>query len=65
MTFQYICFIFRATSTSFHNEFLARACVSWRERLREGEFTHDNQLKLKGEAEKEKEKSKLDPWKVS
>lgn len=37
--------------------------MDWRERLTEGEFTPENQAKLK--ADQEKEKSKLDPWKVT
>lgn len=45
-----------------NNEFFARACLEWRERLSEGEFTPEHQQKLKAEAEREK--SKLDPWKV-
>ncbi|RXG67877.1 Polycomb protein Asx [Armadillidium vulgare] len=53
----------KVISTGFHNEFLARACLSWKDRLSEGEFTHDNQVKLRGEVEKER--SKLDPWKVA
>lgn len=52
----------RLNSSSLNNEFFARACLEWRERLSEGEFTPENQLKLKAEAEKEK--SKLDPWKI-
>lgn len=48
--------------SSLNNEFFARACVEWQNRLAEGEFTPENQLKLKSEAEKEK--SKLDPWKL-
>ncbi|CAL4174480.1 unnamed protein product, partial [Meganyctiphanes norvegica] len=46
-----------------NNEFFGRACESWRVRLGEGEFIHDNQVKLKAEAEKER--TKLDPWKVA
>lgn len=49
-------------NSSLTNEFFARACLEWRERLAEGEFTPENQLKLRAEAEKEK--CKLDPWKV-
>lgn len=48
--------------SSLNNEFFARACLEWRERLAEGEFTPENQMKLKTEAEKEK--NKLDPWKL-
>uniref|UniRef100_A0A336MBA4 CSON014606 protein n=1 Tax=Culicoides sonorensis TaxID=179676 RepID=A0A336MBA4_CULSO len=49
-------------SSSLNNEFFNRACLEWRDRLAEGEFTPENQVKLKTEAEKEK--SKLDPWKL-
>lgn len=52
----------RLNSSSLNNEFFARACLEWPERLKEGEFTPENQLKLRSEAEKEK--SKLDPWKL-
>nr|CRL92662.1 ASX [Drosophila subobscura] len=52
----------RLTASCLNNEFFARACLEWRERLSEGEFTPENQLKLKTEAEREK--NKLDPWKV-
>lgn len=68
--------------SSLNNEFFARACLEWKERLSEGksefasfhttfthfssfligEFTPENQMKMKTEAEKEK--SKLDPWKL-
>lgn len=52
----------RLSSSGLNNEFFARACLEWRERLAEGEFTPENQQKLKCEAEREK--SKLDPWKL-
>ncbi|XP_055923635.1 polycomb protein Asx isoform X2 [Eupeodes corollae] len=52
----------RLGPSSLNNEFFARACLEWRERLSEGEFTPENQVKLKSEAEKEK--NKLDPWKL-
>lgn len=52
----------RLNPSSLNNEFFARACLEWRDRLSEGEFMPENQLKLKSEAEKEK--SKLDPWKL-
>lgn len=54
--------LFRLSASGLNNEFFARACLEWRERLAEGEFTPENQQKLKAEAEKEK--SKLDPWKL-
>ncbi|XP_022919114.2 polycomb group protein Asx isoform X1 [Onthophagus taurus] len=52
----------RLNASSLNNEFFARACVEWQERLSEGEFTPENQQKLKTEADKER--SKLDPWKL-
>ncbi|KAK9510570.1 hypothetical protein O3M35_005319 [Rhynocoris fuscipes] len=54
--------MFRLSASGLNNEFFARACLDWKERLAEGEFTPENQAKLK--AEQEKEKSKLDPWKL-
>ncbi|KAG1669034.1 Polycomb protein Asx [Nymphon striatum] len=55
-------YVVRLSSTALNNEFFAKSCQEWKERLAEGEFTPDNQQKLKAEAEKEY--SKLDPWKV-
>lgn len=52
----------RLTGTALSNEFFARACQEWKRRLQEGEFTPENQMKLKGEAERDH--SKLDPWKI-
>lgn len=52
----------RLNSSSLTNEFFTRACLEWKERLADGEFTPENQLKLRTEAEKEK--IKLDPWKL-
>lgn len=52
----------RLNSSSLTNEFFTRACSDWKERLADGEFTPENQLKLRTEAEKEK--IKLDPWKL-
>ncbi|XP_055372771.1 polycomb protein Asx isoform X2 [Condylostylus longicornis] len=49
-------------ASALNNEFFARACLEWRERLTEGEFTPENQVKLKSEAEREK--LRLDPWKL-
>lgn len=51
-----------AATSGLNNEFFARACLEWRKRLAEGEFTPENQQKLKMEAEKDK--NKLDPWKL-
>lgn len=52
----------RLNASSLNNEFFARACLEWRERLSEGEFMPENQMKLRADAEKEK--SRLDPWKL-
>ncbi|XP_074103481.1 transcriptional regulator additional sex combs isoform X2 [Cotesia typhae] len=51
-----------AATSGLNNEFFARACLEWRKRLAEGEFTPENQQRLKMEAEKDK--NKLDPWKL-
>ncbi|CAH1773566.1 unnamed protein product [Owenia fusiformis] len=48
--------------TALNNEFFAKACHEWRQRLSEGEFTPENQIRIK--QEEEKEQQKLDPWKV-
>ncbi|XP_050527153.1 polycomb protein Asx isoform X2 [Daktulosphaira vitifoliae] len=45
-----------------NNEFFAQACLEWTERLAEGEFTPENQQKMKMDIDREK--SKLDPWKL-
>ncbi|XP_063914363.1 polycomb protein Asx isoform X3 [Zophobas morio] len=50
------------SNSGLNNEFFARACLEWQDRLAEGEFTPENQQKLKLEADKER--SKLDPWKL-
>lgn len=52
----------RLSSSSLNNEFFARACIEWQDSLSGGEFTPENQQKMKTEAEKEK--SKIDPWKL-
>ncbi|XP_022244083.1 putative Polycomb group protein ASXL2 isoform X2 [Limulus polyphemus] len=52
----------RLSASALSNEFFARACQDWQKRLAEGEFTPENQQKMK--AEVEKEKGKLDPWKL-
>lgn len=52
----------RLNSSSLNNEFFARACIEWQESLSGGEFTPENQQKMKTEAEREK--SKIDPWKI-
>ncbi|KAK7100125.1 putative Polycomb group protein ASXL2 [Littorina saxatilis] len=52
----------RASPTALNNEFFGKACQEWKDRLVEGEFTPENQLRLK--AEEEKEQKELDPWKA-
>lgn len=52
----------RLSSSSLNNEFFARACLEWQDSLSSGEFTPENQQKMKTEAEKEK--GKIDPWKL-
>lgn len=49
-------------SSVLNNEFFAQACLEWTERLAEGEFTPENQQKIK--MDDDREKSKLDPFKV-
>jgi hypothetical protein len=56
-------FSYRLNPSGLSNEFFARACQEWRRRLAEGEFTPENQQRLRAEAERER--SRLDPWKVS
>ncbi|XP_015516995.2 polycomb protein Asx isoform X1 [Neodiprion lecontei] len=51
-----------AATSGLNNEFFARACLEWKKRLAEGEFTPENQQRLKMEAERDK--NKLDPWKL-
>ena len=52
----------KLSSTALSNEFFARACQKWRERLAAGEFTSESQQKIRAEAERDK--AKLDPWKI-
>lgn len=52
----------KITPSGLNNEFFARACHEWRDRLSEGEFTTENQQRLRAEAEREK--NRLDPWKL-
>lgn len=49
-------------NSGLNNEFFARACLEWQDRLAEGEFTPENQQKIKLEADKER--NKVDPWKL-
>ena len=57
-----VIFLCRLGPTSLNNEFFSKACLEWRERLAQGEFTQENQMRLK--QEEEKEQSKIDTWKV-
>lgn len=50
-------------SSALNNEFFAQACIEWTVRLTDGEFTPENQQKMKLDIDREK--SKLDPFKVS
>ncbi|XP_069099491.1 polycomb group protein ASXL1 isoform X2 [Pleurodeles waltl] len=50
----------RLSSTALNNEFFAHAAQSWRERLADGEFTHEMQTRIRQEVEKEK---KVEQWK--
>ncbi|RUS92113.1 hypothetical protein EGW08_000137 [Elysia chlorotica] len=52
----------RLSTTAMNNEFFAKACGEWKDRLSEGEFTSDAQLRLK--QEEEKEQNKMDAWKA-
>ncbi|XP_071807108.1 uncharacterized protein [Asterias amurensis] len=48
--------------SALDNEFFARACSKWRERLSSGEFTPESQQRLRQEMDKDR--NKLDPWKA-
>ena len=50
-------------ATALNNEFFTKACVEWRERLDQGEFTQENQKRIK--QEEDNEQAKIDPWKVN
>lgn len=52
--------LLRLSSSALNNEFFTHAAQSWRERLAEGEFTHEMQVRLRQEMEKEK---KVEQWK--
>ncbi|CAL8097089.1 unnamed protein product [Orchesella dallaii] len=52
----------KLSSSAVNNEFFARACEEWKNKLTAGEFTPEQRQKNKLEAEKER--LKLDPWKV-
>ncbi|TRY89729.1 hypothetical protein DNTS_027608, partial [Danionella cerebrum] len=50
----------RLSSSALNNEFFTHASQSWKERLAEGEFTHEMQVRFRQEMEKEK---KIEAWK--
>ncbi|XP_076874554.1 polycomb group protein ASXL1 isoform X2 [Brachyhypopomus gauderio] len=50
----------RLSSSALNNEFFTHASQSWKERLAEGEFTHEMQVRFRQEMEKEK---KMEAWK--
>ncbi|CAN2389887.1 Additional sex combs like [Pristimantis euphronides] len=50
----------RMSGSALNNEFFAHACQRWRERLGEGEFTPEAQLRMRQEMGKEK---KVEDWK--
>ncbi|XP_029467117.1 putative Polycomb group protein ASXL1 isoform X2 [Rhinatrema bivittatum] len=50
----------RLSSTALNNEFFTHAAQSWQERLADGEFTHEMQVRIRQEMEKEK---KVESWK--
>ena len=48
--------------SSLNNEFFAKACQEWKERLCNSDFTPENMAKARADVEKDKQKT--DPWKV-
>ncbi|OCT59821.1 hypothetical protein XELAEV_18045839mg [Xenopus laevis] len=50
----------RMSTSALNNEFFAHACQRWRERLADGEFTPEMQLRIRQEMGKEK---KTEDWK--
>eukprot|EP00076_Gallus_gallus_P018156 XP_015138100.1 putative Polycomb group protein ASXL3 isoform X3 [Gallus gallus] len=52
--------VLRLSSSALNNEFFAYAAQGWKQRLAEGEFTPEMQLRIRQEMEKEK---KTEPWK--
>lgn len=51
----------KLNSTALSNEFFTKACMEWRDRLQDGEFTYESQ---KRKHEDVKDSNKLDPWKA-
>ncbi|XP_043531833.1 putative Polycomb group protein ASXL2 isoform X1 [Chiloscyllium plagiosum] len=54
--------LMRLSSSALNNEFFTSAAQGWKERLSEGEFTPEMQLRIRQEIEKEK---KVEHWKES
>ncbi|XP_055963838.1 polycomb group protein ASXL1-like [Sorex fumeus] len=52
--------LLRLSTSALNNEFFTHAAQSWRERLADGEFTHEMQVRIRQEMEKEK---KVEQWK--
>nr|XP_057912459.1 putative Polycomb group protein ASXL2 isoform X2 [Doryrhamphus excisus] len=52
--------LLKVTSSALNNEFFTSAAQAWKERLAEGEFTPELQLRMRQEIEKEK---KVEHWK--
>lgn len=52
----------RLNSTAFNNEFFAKACHEWRERLNKGDFTPE--ALQKNSSDLAQDKKRLDPWKL-
>ncbi|XP_061156822.1 putative Polycomb group protein ASXL2 isoform X2 [Syngnathus typhle] len=52
--------LLRVTNSALNNEFFTSAAQSWKERLAEGEFTPELQLRMRQEIEKEK---RVEHWK--
>ncbi|XP_046289193.1 polycomb group protein ASXL1 isoform X1 [Marmota monax] len=52
--------LLRLSSSALNNEFFTHAAQSWRDRLADGEFTHEMQVRIRQEMEKEK---KVEQWK--
>uniref|UniRef100_A0A4W3H481 ASXL transcriptional regulator 3 n=1 Tax=Callorhinchus milii TaxID=7868 RepID=A0A4W3H481_CALMI len=52
--------VMRLSASALNNEFFAYAAQGWKERLAEGEFTPEMQIRIRQEIEKEK---KIEQWK--
>ncbi|XP_069477089.1 putative Polycomb group protein ASXL3 [Ambystoma mexicanum] len=54
--------VLRLNNSALNNEFFAYAAQGWKQRLSEGEFTPEMQLRIRLEIEREK---KTEPWKAT